>query len=133
MYSMKIISSVFFHLMMFTLKEKTMTINDHLTYHDPKSPSTSDNFLPTIEGILSIPSFFKVGLGAFKDHSLIRAFHGPSPHIPSEGTSQMCTITSNESYSNQLQSQLNPIQIIIKSWVNLPILQNPFLWATPWY
>ena len=50
MYSMRVVASTFFHLMMFLHDGKIMTVNQ-LTYHDPQGLTTPTNVIPTINTI----------------------------------------------------------------------------------
>jgi hypothetical protein len=70
--------------------------SDQLTYHDSKSTINPDNVLLILEGCQSMPSFTKVGLGVFKDPSLLGTFLGPPPIIHVEGTSQMLLLQRHE-------------------------------------
>ena len=50
MYSMRVVASSVFHLMMFPHEGKIVTV-DELTYHDPQGLTTPANVIPTIATI----------------------------------------------------------------------------------
>lgn len=77
---MKAVASSVFHLMMFFHHGNRM-FADQLTYSHPKQQSNPDNVLPTLESNKSMPSFNEVGLGVFKDSTLLGTYHGPSPPV----------------------------------------------------
>ena len=76
MYSMRVIASTVFHLMMFPNDGNIMTV-DQLTYHDPQGIMTPANVIPmvdtTIDSIATSP-LLNVGPGLFVDTPMMNSF-----------------------------------------------------------
>ena len=81
MYTMQVITSTVFHLIMFSHNGKIIIIC-HLTYYDCKASITPYNVLLDTKGNHSMPTSSKVFLGVYIDPSLIGSFFGPSPQVP---------------------------------------------------
>nr|KUM45357.1 hypothetical protein ABT39_MTgene3430 [Picea glauca] len=80
MYAMKVIASIVYRIMMFPHNGKIITI-DQLTYYDPKSRLNLDHVLPTLSGNSTIPVFFDVCPGVFKNSAFLHTYHGPHPVV----------------------------------------------------
>lgn len=92
MYAMKVVALSIFCNMMFPHNGKIVSL-DQLTYYDPKPQTNLDNVFPTIGGNKPVTFYTDVGPSVFKGFTLHRTYHGRSPHVPSIGSSLMCTIT----------------------------------------
>ena len=78
MYAMKVVTPFIFHVMMFPHKWNVITIGQ-LTHHKPCPLGNLDNVRPLFQGIVSLPSYTKEGLGFFNDSSFLGAYHIPPP------------------------------------------------------
>jgi hypothetical protein len=78
--------------MMFPHNKKIITI-DQVSHYEPNHSSNIDNILPLVHTSFDAYPLMDMGLGIFKDPSLLGAYHrAPSLIHPS---TQMCGISSN--------------------------------------
>ena len=83
MYSMRVVASNFFHLMIFTHDGKIVIV-DQLTYHDPQGLTVPSNVIPTVNTIFDdTPSsqLLNVGPGLFVDTTMTTSFPLVSPPL----------------------------------------------------
>jgi hypothetical protein len=97
MYSMKVVASSVFRMMMFPHNRKIVTI-DQLTHYEPNRSSNIDNILPLVCAILDDFLVIDISLGIFKDPSLLGTYHGSPPLLKSSISAQVCVVSSNRTY-----------------------------------
>ena len=74
-----------------------------------------------------MPSFSEVGPICYSDSSFLGTFPGPPTHVPSEGTSQLCTITYSDSSVDPSWTTYAAQHTVTNLWVYSPIAHIPFL------
>jgi hypothetical protein len=78
MYAMKAVTSSIFRTIMFPHNGKIVTV-DQLTHYEPNPSASVDNILPLIHTNQDVCPFIEMGLGMFKDPSLLGTYHGAPP------------------------------------------------------
>jgi hypothetical protein len=92
MYTMKVVASSVFRMMMFPHNGKIVTI-DQITHYEPNHFTNIDNILPLIHTSSDAYSLVDIGTGIFKEPSFLGAYHGAPPLLyPS---TQVCVVSSN--------------------------------------
>jgi hypothetical protein len=104
MYTMKVMASFVFHTMMFPHNGKITTI-DQVSHYDPNPSSNIDNILPFVHTNLDPYTLIEMGLGIFKDPSLLGTEHGAPLLI--HASTQVCFISSN---GTKTRDTLPPIE-----------------------
>jgi hypothetical protein len=89
---MKVVASSLFHTMMFPHNRKIVTI-DQVSHYEPNPSSNIDNILPFVHTNPEAYPLIEMGIGIFKDPSLLRTYHGTPPLI--HPSAQVCVISSN--------------------------------------
>jgi hypothetical protein len=93
MYTMKVLASSVFQMMMFTHNGKIITI-DQVSHYEPNHSSNIDNILPLVRTSSDAYRIMEMAPRMFKDRSFLGAYHrAPSLIYPS---TQVCAIYSNE-------------------------------------
>jgi hypothetical protein len=92
MYAMKAVASFVFRTMMFPHNRKIISI-DQVSHYEPNPSANIDNILPLIHTSHDACPLIEMGLGIFKDPSLLGTYHGaPLLLHPSN---QVCVMSSN--------------------------------------
>ena len=94
MYTKKVVASSVFRTLMFPHNEKIVTI-DQLTHYEPNYSTNIDNILPLFHTSSDAFSVIDMGLGIFKDPSLLGAYHGAPPLLHPSISAQVCVVSSN--------------------------------------
>jgi hypothetical protein len=89
---MKAVASTVFQMMMFPHNGKIITI-DQVSHYEPNHSSNTDNILPLVHTSSDAYTLMDMGLGIFKDPSLLGAYLGAPPLI--HPSAQVCVISSN--------------------------------------
>jgi hypothetical protein len=121
MYAMKAVASSIFRTMMFPHNGKIVTI-DQVSHYEPNPSANIDNILPLIHTSHNAYPLVEMGLGIFKDPSLLGKYHGAPPLL--HPANQVCVISSNGAHT---EDTLPPSEDPIISDVLLviePPLQN---------
>ena len=121
MYSMRVVASSVFHLMMFPHEGKIVTV-DELTYHDPQGLMTPTNVIPTITTIEQqgetthanvVPAIntmvdntpasrlLNVGPGLFADPTMTSPVPLVSPPLTQNETVDLCMVSSSTAAPKQ--------------------------------
>jgi hypothetical protein len=87
---MKAVASLVFRTIMFPHNGKIVTI-DQVSHYEPNPFSKIDNILPLIHTSHDAYPLIEMGLGIFKDPSLLGTYHGAPPllHL----SNQVCTVS----------------------------------------
>jgi hypothetical protein len=94
MIAMKEVASSMFRMMMFPHNGKIVKI-DQITHYEPNHSTNIDNILPLAHTSSDFFSVIDIGLGIFKDPSLLGAYHGASPLLNPSISSQVSIVSSN--------------------------------------
>jgi hypothetical protein len=92
MYIMKAVASSVFRVMMFPHNGKIITI-DQVSHYELNHSSNIDNILPLFHTNSNAYPLIEMGLGIFKDPSLLGTYHGAPPLI--HPSTQVCVISSD--------------------------------------
>jgi hypothetical protein len=95
MYAMKAVASSVFRTIMFPHNGKIVTI-DQVSHYEPNPSANLDNILPLIHTNKDAYPLVDMGLGIFKDPSLLGTYHGAPPLLP---PNQVCIISSNGTHT----------------------------------
>jgi hypothetical protein len=96
MYTMKVVASSVFQKMMFPHNGKIVTI-DQVSHYEPNPSANIDNMLPLIHTRHDAYPLVEMGLGIFKDPSLLGTYHEAPPLL--HPSNQVCVISSNETHT----------------------------------
>jgi hypothetical protein len=102
MYAMKAVASSVFRTMMFPHNGNIVTI-DQVSHYEPNPYANLDNILPLIHTNQDIYPLIEMGLGIFKDPSLLGTYHGAPPLL--HPANQVCVISSNGTH---MEDALHP-------------------------
>jgi hypothetical protein len=91
MYAMKAVASSVFRTMKFPHNGKLITI-DQVSHYEPNPSANIDNILPLIHTNPKAYPLIEMGLGIFKDPSLLGTYHGAPPLL--HPSNQVCVVLS---------------------------------------
>ena len=93
---MKAVASSVFQTIMFPHKGKIVTI-DQVSHYEPNPSTNLDKILPLINTNQDAYPLVEMGLGIFKDPSLLGTYHGAAPLL--HPVNQVCVISSNGTHT----------------------------------
>jgi hypothetical protein len=94
MYAMNAVTSSVFRMMMFPHNGKIVTI-DQLTHYEPNHSAKIDNIPPLVRASSDYFLVIDIGLGIFKDPSLLETYHGAPPLLNPSISTQVYVVSSN--------------------------------------
>jgi hypothetical protein len=95
MYAMKAVASSIFRTMMFPHNGKIITI-DQVSHYEPNPSTNIDNILLLIHTSNDAYPLIEMGLGIFKDPSLLGTYHGAPPLL--HPSNQVCVVSSKKTH-----------------------------------
>jgi hypothetical protein len=121
MYAMKVVASSFFRTIMFPHNGKIVTI-DQVSHYEPNPSANLDNILPLIHTNKDADPLVEMGLGIFKDPSLLGTYHGAPPLLP---PNQVCVMSSNGTHTEDTRPPQEALAIPDVSIVAAPLQPEP--------
>jgi hypothetical protein len=118
-----IVASSVFRTMMFPHNEKIITINQ-VSHYEPNHSFNIDNILPLVHTSSDAYPLMDMGLGIFKDPSLLGAYHGAPPLI--HPSAQVCFVSSN---GTETRDTIPPTGT--SPLLDVPLVEEILPWESP--
>jgi hypothetical protein len=126
MYTMKVVGSFVFRMMMFPHNGKIITI-DQVSHYEPNNSSNINNILPLVCTSSNAYPLMDMGCRIFNDPSLLGAYHGESFLI--HPSAQVCVISCNGTKNGDTICPIEAFALpnipIVEETLSQEFIENP--------